>query len=81
MSRKIVNRILLTLALALAFPTGLAAQRTYTFQSQSVLAKGKWVKVKTAKSGIHEISYEKLREMGFSNPAQVSVYGLSLIHI
>lgn len=75
MSRKIVNRILLTLALTLAFPTGLAAQRNYKFQSQSVLAKGKWVKVKTAKSGIHEISYATLREMGFSNPAQVSVYG------
>lgn len=45
------------------------------YASDSRLAQGKWVKIKVTKEGIHQISYEKLSEWGFSDPSSVSVYG------
>ncbi|MDE5869643.1 MAG: hypothetical protein K2H18_05375, partial [Muribaculaceae bacterium] len=51
------------------------ASPDYTFSSSSVLSSGKWVKVKIDESGIYEISYSDLREMGFDDPASVSVFG------
>jgi hypothetical protein len=47
----------------------------YSWKSSSVLDKGKWVKIRTSKRGIHKIPYEKLTAMGFTSPAQVNVYG------
>lgn len=47
----------------------------YKFRDNSRLATGRWVKVKVDESGVYEISHERLREMGFSNPEQVGVYG------
>lgn len=47
----------------------------YSFQAQSPLAEGKWVKVEVTNTGIQAISYESLRAMGFSDPSKVSVYG------
>lgn len=45
------------------------------YASSSVLANGSWVKIGVEETGVYEISYEALRQMGFSNPASVSVYG------
>ncbi len=47
----------------------------YEFSSHSVLASGKWVKVKVNTSGLYEIDYDRLKEMGFENPSNVGVYG------
>lgn len=47
----------------------------YQFTSQSKLAKGKWVKINIPESGVYEITYDELREMGFDNPSKVRVYG------
>lgn len=41
----------------------------------SLLASGHWVKIKVNESGIHQISDDELRAMGFVNPEQVSVFG------
>lgn len=41
----------------------------------SKLATGKWVKITIPESGMYEITYEELSQMGFSNPAQVKLYG------
>lgn len=46
-----------------------------TFASRSVLADGKWTKVSVEATGLYEISYSQLREMGFSDPSKVAVYG------
>ncbi|WP_075602343.1 type IX secretion system sortase PorU [Saccharicrinis aurantiacus] len=51
------------------------ASNVSTFTNNSVLKDGKWVKVKIKDSGIHKISYTELKNMGFSNPDKVSVYG------
>lgn len=66
----------LTLAASLlaAAPAATALPTTY-YTAQSKLNSDKWVKVKTSGEGIHEISYETLRQWGFSNPEKVNVYG------
>ncbi len=47
----------------------------HAWADHSVLASGRWYKVKIASSGIYKLSYEKLKGMGFSDPDKVRVYG------
>jgi hypothetical protein len=44
-------------------------------KSNSILAKGKWVKIKVNESGVHKIPYSSLSSWGFSNPQKVNVFG------
>lgn len=48
----------------------------HPFESSTPLESGKWVKIQVSQTGIHEISYDKLREMGFADPSKVSVFGM-----
>lgn len=50
-------------------------ETNYKFSETTPLATGKWVKISLNGSGVYEISYDKLREMGFSDPSKVAVYG------
>lgn len=43
--------------------------------STSVLAEGKWVKIKVSESGVHKIPYSQLSSWGFSDPSKVNVFG------
>lgn len=45
------------------------------YATRSKLATGKWVKVFIPESGIYEITYEELLQMGFTNPNNVKLYG------
>lgn len=45
------------------------------YASSSVLAEGKWVKIRIDQTGMYKLSYADLRKMGFSDPAKVSVHG------
>lgn len=45
------------------------------YASHSVLASGRWVKVRVADNGIHMFSHAHLKNMGFSAPDKVRVYG------
>lgn len=47
----------------------------FKFDENSVLADGKWVRITVPETGIYEITYDELREMGFSDPSAVGVYG------
>lgn len=68
------NRHILLAALAAAALTyGYADAQT--FAANSILANGNWTKVAVTETGLYEISYAKLREMGFSDPSKVAVYG------
>lgn len=72
--------ILLTAVLALigAYHTEAEAYNftnTYKFSENSPLASGKWVKLTTGECGVYELSYEELRELGFADPAKVSLFG------
>lgn len=52
-----------------------SASLAYQWKTTSVLASGKWVKIKTKDKGIYKITFDQLKQWGFSNPDQVSVYG------
>lgn len=45
------------------------------FTTESLTSSGKWMKVAVKESGIYELTFEELREMGFSNPEEVGIYG------
>lgn len=61
-------------ALVVLWASMLTAQG-YTFQEKSRFESGRWVKVEIAEKGLHTITYDQLREMGFTDPSKVSVYG------
>jgi hypothetical protein len=41
----------------------------------SVLATGKWFKIKIYRNGIYRLTYEDLKNMGFADPAGVRIFG------
>ena len=45
------------------------------YADNSVLASGKWVKVRVTDTGVYQITNSELAKMGFSNPAKVKLYG------
>lgn len=70
------NTILRTLLILLAvvcFQQAFAVDSRYS--SSSVLSKGVWKKIKIEKTGIYKITYQELKNMGFSDPMKVSVHG------
>lgn len=75
------NRLIATLPLLLASlaPAAQAAYlpeyTSYKFGETSPLATGKWVRFSIGETGVYEITYSQLRDMGFSNPETVAVYG------
>lgn len=71
-----MKRILLSGILAASSAFGLQAALTQSFYANSsVLKAGKWVKIGVEQTGVYEISYQTLREMGFQDPSKVSVFG------
>ncbi len=52
-----------------------SASSAYPWKATSVLASGKWIKIKTKNKGIYKVTFDQLKSWGFSNPDQVSVYG------
>jgi hypothetical protein len=45
------------------------------YAKSSILSSGKWVKIRIKGNGIYQLSYQDLRELGFSDPTKVAVYG------
>ncbi|MCD8192964.1 MAG: type IX secretion system sortase PorU, partial [Tannerellaceae bacterium] len=45
------------------------------YAANSVLAEGKWVKIRVDDTGICKLTYAELQKMGFADPSQVAVYG------
>lgn len=70
-----INNRHILLGLLAATSLGLSQANAQSFASKSVLAEGNWTKVSIQNTGLYEISYSKLREMGFSDPSKVAVYG------
>lgn len=70
-SKRIISLSLICLWLL----TGLSAKGEYTFKNDSRLATGKWIKIEIESTGLYQIPYATLLEMGFENPSEVGVYG------
>ncbi len=62
-------------AIALAGTLPASALDESTFAGSSRMASGKWVRISVENTGMHYISDASLREMGFSDPSAVNVYG------
>ena len=56
---------------------GTAAQagQTARYAGQSVLAQGRWVKIRVKGEGIYQLTDAQLSKMGFSDPSRVKLYG------
>lgn len=47
----------------------------HQYVSSSVLANGKWVKIRVPSSGIYKLTYSDLLAMGISNPSSPRIFG------
>ena len=45
------------------------------YAANSLLAQGRWVRVSVKEDGIHKITDNELKKMGFSNPEKVRLFG------
>lgn len=79
MRKSLFLTLAITAAAVAATPQGArsasAPSIAYTFAETNPLATGNWVRISIGETGMYEISYDKLREMGFSDPSAVTVYG------
>jgi len=62
-------------AFAICIQLSASAFSTSKYSTVSKLATGKWVKVAVSKSGMTQITFDQLAEMGFTDPNKVRVYG------
>ena len=67
--KKLVSIVLL-LSLWLSAAAGI-----HSYQSHSVLANGKWVKIRVKESGVCKMTFSDLQAAGISTPSQVRVFG------
>ncbi len=70
---KHIRYIYLILCSVCALPSWAWSDNSYA--PSSVLAEGKWVKIKVTESGMHLITNATLKQWGFSQPDKVRVYG------
>lgn len=64
----------ISLLLALLLSMELFAVKRF-YSENSVLAKGKWVKISVPEEGIYQLTAKELANMGFSNPRLVHLHG------
>ena len=65
-------RKLFTIILALIT---LSAFAKVEYAEHSILKEGKWIKIAVKETGIHKITYQQLKDMGITNPANVHIHG------
>lgn len=63
------------LSLAVGTLTSAQALSLSTYTTTSKLSNGHWVKIQIPESGVYELTYDELRDMGFGNPSNVRLYG------
>lgn len=71
---QVTSLVLMALMLGIGTESLLALSPNY-YTQMSKLSSDKWVKIKTTGEGIHQITYEQLRQWGFDEPEKVNVYG------
>ncbi|HQH41704.1 MAG TPA: hypothetical protein PK825_08175, partial [Bacteroidales bacterium] len=62
-----------------SFPSEQPAERTRKsagiWSSASLLASGKWYRIKVAENGLYKLTYAQLQELGFTDPSKVRLFG------
>lgn len=62
-------------AMAILAASFFPARAALNFATSSQLAQGNWAKVGVTENGVYEITYDQLRELGFTDPSKVCVWG------
>jgi len=74
-----INKIILFGLFAFLFQFGsvkfVHAQVVHTYAGSSVLSQGKWAKISIKETGVYKLTYDEIRNMGFSNPANIRIFG------
>ncbi|MBQ0115096.1 MAG: type IX secretion system sortase PorU [Bacteroidales bacterium] len=70
-----IYRLALTTLLCCAATLSAYAYSQSQYVSQSKLATGKWVKISIPTDGIYELTDQELKDMGFTDPSKVQVFG------
>ena len=75
--KSILQKKLLSVLLLLSLSPALIgyAKSADEYVASSVLADGNWARVEIASTGMHFISDESLKNLGFSDPSKVNVFG------
>jgi hypothetical protein len=69
-------RSIIAVIITILIPVTLLSQKGGDdFAQNSLLATGKWHTIKTTTEGVYKISYSDLRELGFSDPSSVRIFG------
>ena len=71
-----IKRFYTLLYIIVALALTVNAQSRYAEHSK--LATGTWVKIRVKNEGVYQLTPTVLKKMGFSNPANVSLYGYNL---
>lgn len=74
MRLELLKHIVIIVALIITLPIYAASSLCDRYTTKSKLASGRWVKIEIGASGIYQISYSTLQDLGF-DPAKVKVYG------
>lgn len=69
---KYYHQKLIMAALAICLCTAAHARE---YAASSVMSQGKWVKINITEEGMQILTAARLRQMGFSDPSKVKVYG------
>jgi len=70
-----MSRICLALLLVLCSFNRIGATDANAYATSSALSSGFWVQIKVTENAVYKITYEDLKNYGFSNPANVKLYG------
>ena len=62
-------------AVAMASAASASADAASRYASSSVLAKGRWAKIRVPSDGVYQLTESLVRQAGFSSLAKVKVYG------
>ena len=74
MSIRLLKHIIIFVALITMLPMWATTSLCDRYTSKSELSSGRWVKIEVGTSGIYQISYTTLQNLGF-DPTKVKVYG------
>ncbi len=76
MHKKFLFNIMGLMAIVAATTMSAQAFSSSSYATTSKLASGRWVKIEISESGVYQLTFDELAQMGFSNPENVRIYGM-----
>ena len=76
MHKKFLLKIMSLMTIVAATTMSAQAFSSANYTRTSKLASGRWVKIEIPETGIYQLTFDELAQMGFNNPQNVRIYGL-----